>query len=120
MLMIYGIKNCSTMKKAFDFIDQAGMAYGFFDYKKQHIGADVLQGWIDQLGIEAVINKRGTTWRNLTDQQKSQAEQISGAIPLLQAQPSMIKRPIITDATGKVVLLGFDEKAYQALGSVDV
>ena len=115
MLTIYGIKNCSTMKKAFECFDHAGVAYTFFDYKKQAPTAELLRSWIDQLGLDVVINKRGTTWRKLTDEQKNQAEQIETAIPLLQTQPSMIKRPIITDATGKVVLVGFDAAAYQAL-----
>lgn len=114
MLMIYGIKNCSTMKKVFDFLDQAGVAYVFFDYKKQAPTAELLQSWMGQLGLEVVINKRGTTWRKLTDEQKNQAENTDTALALLQVQPSMIKRPIITDATGKVVLVGFDEAAYQA------
>ena len=67
MLMIYGIKNCSTMKKAFDFLDHAGVAYVFFDYKKQAIDRKILQSWIEKLGLDVVINKRGTTWRRLTD-----------------------------------------------------
>lgn len=114
VLIIYGIKNCSTMKKAFDFLDQAGVAYQFFDYKKQIPTVELLRSWTDQLGLEVVINKRGTTWRKLTDEQKNQAESINTAITLLQAQPSMIKRPIITDAAGTVVLVGFDETTYQA------
>jgi|GEM_PF-27569 len=114
VLIIYGIKNCSTMKKAFDYLDQAGVVYQFFDYKKQIPTAELLQSWTDQLGLEVVINTRGTTWRKLTDEQKNQAESIDTAITLLQAQPSMIKRPIITDAAGTVVLVGFDETTYQA------
>ncbi|MEC7119444.1 MAG: ArsC family reductase [Pseudomonadota bacterium] len=114
MLTIYGIKNCSTMKKAFDWLDQHQMAYQFFDYKKQAIDAKALQSWIDQLGLEVVINKRGMTWRKLTEEQKTQAEHADSAIILLQAQPSMIKRPIIVNSEGQVVLVGFDAVAYQA------
>lgn len=115
MLTIYGIKNCSTMKKAFDVLDQAGVVYEFFDYKKQVPTAELLHSWIEQLGLDVVINKRGTTWRKLTDEQKSQAEKIDSAMTLLQAQPSMIKRPIVTDTAGIVLLVGFDAAAYQAL-----
>lgn len=118
MLMVYGIKNCSTMKKCFDWLAQHQIAYEFFDYKKQTIDLAVLQYWIEQLGLEAVINKRGTTWRKLTDEQKTQAEQVDEAIILLQTQPSMIKRPMITDAAGKVLLQGFDVAAYEATLSV--
>lgn len=115
VLMIYGIKNCSSMKKAFDFLDHAGVAYVFFDYKKQAIDRQLLQSWIEQLGLDVVINKRGTTWRKLTDEQKNQTENTDTAIALLQAQPSMIKRPIITNAAGEVLLVGFDAAAYQAI-----
>jgi len=115
MLTIYGIKNCATMKKAFDFFDQAGVAYGFFDYKKQAPTAEVLQSWIQQLGLDVVINRRGTTWRKLTELQQAEAEQADSAIALLQAQSSLIKRPIITDDSGKVLLVGFDPASYQAM-----
>lgn len=115
MLMIYGIKNCSTMKKAFDFFDKAAVSYEFFDYKKQTVDPQLLKKWIDQLGLDVVMNTRGTTWRKLTDEQRVQAQHMDGAINLLQAQPSMIKRPLITDATGTVRLVGFNVAAYQAL-----
>ena len=114
MLTMYGIKNCSTMKKAFDFLDQAGVTYELFDYKKQAPTAELLQSWIDQLGLEVVLNKRGTTWRKLSDAEHAQAETAEGAIALMRAQPSMIKRPILTDAAGHVVLIGFDAARYQA------
>lgn len=114
MLIVYGIKNCSTMKKCFDWLAQQQIAYEFFDYKKQTIDLAVLQNWVDQLGLDTVINKRGTTWRKLTDEQKALAEVAEDAIQLMATQPSMIKRPIITDTAGKVVVIGFDAVAYQA------
>lgn len=114
MLTIYGIKNCSTMKKAFDFLDQMHVSYQFFDYKKQPPSTLLLEDWIEQLGLDVVINQRGTTWRKLTDAQKSLAAVAEGAIELMVAQPSMIKRPIMTDAAGKVLLVGFDTATYQA------
>src|SRR5690606_6096362 len=63
---IYGIKNCSTMKKAFTWLDGAGVAYDFHDYKKAGIDADTLTRWCAEVGRDALINRRGTTWRKLT------------------------------------------------------
>jgi Spx/MgsR family transcriptional regulator len=102
MFTIYGIKACDSMKKAFALLDEQGLSYQFFDYKKQAPSAELLQQWIEQLGVDVVLNKRGTTWRKLTDEQKAQAETTAGAITLMQEQPSMIKRPIVQ---GEGVLL---------------
>lgn len=113
MLTIYGIKNCDTMKKAFALLDQQGVAYQFFDYKKQAPSAELLQSWIDQLGLDTVLNQRGTTWRKLTDAQKAQATTVEGAISLMIAQPSMIKRPILQ--SDSVLIVGLDETRYQTL-----
>jgi Spx/MgsR family transcriptional regulator len=113
MLTIYGIKNCDTMKKAFALLDQQGLSYRFFDYKKQAPSAELLQSWIDQLGLDTVLNQRGTTWRKLTDAQKAQADTVEGAIRLMIAQPSMIKRPILQGAN--VLICGLDAARYQAL-----
>lgn len=113
MLTIYGIKNCDTMKKAFVLLDQRGVAYQFFDYKKQAPNAELLQSWIDQLGLEAVLNTRGTTWRKLTDEQKAQADTVDGAISLMIAQPSMIKRPILQ--SDDLLIIGLDAARYQTL-----
>lgn len=105
---IYGIKNCSTMKKAFDKLTALGIDYGFFDYKKQTLEKSVLQHWIDKQGIDKILNKKGTTWRNLTEEQKQQAEQNQDvAIDLMLEKPSIIKRPIIVK--GDEILVGFDE-----------
>jgi Spx/MgsR family transcriptional regulator len=115
MLTIYGIKNCDTMKKAFALLDQQGLSYQFFDYKKQTPTAELLQSWIDQLGLDTVLNQRGTTWRKLTDAQKAQAATVEGAIGLMIAQPSMIKRPILH--SDNVLICGLDEARYQALST---
>lgn len=116
MLTIYGIKACDSMKKAFALLDELGIAYQFHDYKKQAIDAQTLALWIEQLGLDTVLNKSGTTWRKLTDEQKNQAETTIGAMALMQAQPSMIKRPIVQGEG--VLLCGLDVERYrQALGS---
>lgn len=113
MTTIYGIKACDSMKKAFTLLDQLGVAYVFFDYKKQVVDAEKLKNWIEQLGLDVVLNKRGTTWRKLDDTQKAQADSTTGAIALMQQQPSLIKRPILVHESG--ILCGFDAQAYQNL-----
>ena len=114
-ITIYGIKSCSTMKKAFTKLDELGVAYTFHDYKKQGIDKAKVQRWVDALGIDKVLNKRGTTWRKLTDEQKQAADASeAAAIDLLVDNTSMIKRPICegTYQGDDVLLCGFDEAAF--------
>jgi Spx/MgsR family transcriptional regulator len=120
-ITIYGIKSCSTMKKAFTKLDELGVNYNFHDYKKQGIDKDSVQRWVDELGINKVLNKRGTTWRKLTDEQKQAADaNIDTAIDLLIENTSMIKRPIVEGQladknNGQPILLcGFDEAEFEA------
>ena len=61
MLNVYGIKNCNSMKKAFDLLNELGLAYDFHDYKKQGIDAATVKTWLDQIGADVVLNKKGTT-----------------------------------------------------------
>ena len=120
-ITIYGIKSCSTMKKAFTKLDELGVSYDFHDYKKQGIDKESVQRWVNELGIDKVLNKRGTTWRKLTDEQKQAADaNIDTAIDLLIENTSMIKRPIVEGQladknNGQPVLLcGFDEAEFEA------
>ena len=120
-ITIYGIKSCSTMKKAFTKLDELGVSYDFHDYKKQGIDKDSVQRWVDELGINKVLNKRGTTWRKLTDEQKQAADaNIDNAIDLLVTNTSMIKRPIVEGQladknNGQPILLcGFNEAEFEA------
>lgn len=109
---IYGIKACSTMKKAFNKLDELGVSYEFHDYKKQGIDSQQVKAWVDALGIDKVLNKRGTTWRKLSDEQKASADaDVNTAIELLVANTSMIKRPIVQSEG--VLLCGFDETAFE-------
>ena len=114
-ITIYGIKSCSTMKKAFTKLDELGISYKFHDYKKQGIDKDSVQRWVNELGIDKVLNKRGTTWRKLTDEQKQAADaNIDTAINLLVEKTSMIKRPIVEGSYQEKLFLlcGYDEKAF--------
>ena len=115
-ITIYGIKSCSTMKKAFNKLDELGIGYEFHDYKKQGIDKATVQRWVDALGIDKVLNKRGTTWRKLDDSQKQAADDsVDAAIAILVENTSMIKRPIVEGqlADKEVLLCGFDEAEFE-------
>ena len=121
-IIIYGIKSCSTMKKAFTKLDELGVSYDFHDYKKQGIDKESVQRWVDCLGIDKVLNKRGTTWRKLDDSQKQAADSdVDKAIDLLVENTSMLKRPIVEDQLddknqGQPILLcGYDETEFETV-----
>jgi len=121
-ITIYGIKSCSTMKKAFTKLDELGVSYEFHDYRKQGIDKDSIQRWVDELGIDKVLNKRGTTWRKLEDAQKQAADaSLDNAIDLLVENTSMIKRPIVegelTDKNRIILLCGYDEAEFDKVFS---
>lgn len=119
-ITIYGIKSCSTMKKAFTKLDELGVSYDFHDYKKQSVDKETVQRWVDKLGIDKVLNKRGTTWRKLDDNQKQAADaSVDTAIDLLVEHTSMIKRPIVegerVDKNQLILLCGFDEAEFERM-----
>jgi Spx/MgsR family transcriptional regulator len=117
-ITIYGIKSCSTMKKVFTKLDELGVSYEFHDYKKQGINKEAVQRWVSELGIDRVLNKRGTTWRKLEDSQKQAADDnVDAAIDLLVENTSMIKRPMVegqlADKDQSILLCGFDEAEFE-------
>jgi arsenate reductase len=112
-IVIYGIKNCDTMKKARAFLDKKGVAYDFHDYKTQGIERGKLEGWAKKAGWETLLNRAGTTFRKLPDQDKTGLSERK-AVALMLAQPSMIKRPVLELAGGKI-LVGFKPDEYAAL-----
>lgn len=111
-ITIFGIKNCSSMKKAFDWLDERGVAYRFHDYKKSAIDADTLGRWCARVGRDALINTRGTTWRKLPENRRMITSD-TAAIALMSEQPSLIRRPVIELADGSL-LLGFDPTRFEA------
>lgn len=114
MLKIYGIKNCSTMKKAFDLLNELGLVYEFHDYKKQGIDTETLKIWLDQIGADLVLNKKGTTWRKLSEaEQQAALLNETNLIHALTTHSSLIKRPVLETEQGYIV--GYDEAAYNAL-----
>lgn len=111
-LTIYGIKNCDTMKKARAWLDRAGKAYTFHDYKTAGIDRARLEGWVKQVGWEALLNRSGTTFRKLPDAAKEGLTE-KKALTLMLEQPSMIRRPVL-EAPGGKLLVGFKPENYKA------
>lgn len=112
MITMYGIKNCDTIKKARKWLEDNGVDYQFHDYKKDGLSEAQLDNWLDELGFEALINKRGTTWRKLADEVKDTIDRDSARSVMLD-NPSIIKRPLLD--TGSQKVLGFKADEYQAL-----
>jgi len=110
--VIFGIKNCDTMKKARAWLDQHDIAYDFHDYKAAGIERGRLQGWAREVGWETLLNRAGTTFRKLSDSEKEDLTEIK-VIALLVANPSMIKRPVL-ETRGKL-LVGFKPEQYARL-----
>ncbi|MFC7397142.1 ArsC family reductase [Chelatococcus sp. GCM10030263] len=108
---IYGIKNCDTMKKARAWLDDHGVAYRFHDYKIEGIDRERLAAWAGAVGWETLLNRAGTTFRKLPDDDKQGLDQ-EKAIALMLAQPSMIKRPVL-DIGGRLIV-GFKTADYAA------
>ena len=103
---LYGIPNCDTVKKARGWLEAKGVEYAFHDYKKEGADADKLTRWIGIHGVDAVLNRRGTTFRKLTEAEQANIDPAK-AVTLLEQHPSMIKRPIVEYPGG--VLIGFRE-----------
>ncbi len=108
-ITIYGIKNCDTMKKARAWLDDHGVAYDFHDYKSQGIAKEKLKAWSDEVGWETLLNRAGTTFKKLPDDEKEGLNE-KKALALMVTQPSMIKRPVL-DLSGKRVV-GFKPEVY--------
>lgn len=111
-MIVYGIKNCGTVKKALNWLDEHNIPFDFHDYKKQSVTPEKLQEWSRQSDWEKLINRRGMTWRKLDDAQKEKVKDESSAIEVMAANTSMIKRPVI-EQDGKLMAIGFDENEYE-------
>jgi arsenate reductase len=107
---LYGIRNCDTMKKAWTWLDQKGVAYNFHDYKKVGVDRARLEGWAKVVGWERLLNRAGTTFKKLPEADRQDVDEAK-AIALMLAQPSMIKRPVLE--TGGRLLVGFKPADYE-------
>ncbi|MFP4640013.1 MAG: ArsC family reductase [Guyparkeria sp.] len=110
MITVYGIRNCDTVRKARAWLDERGLEYRFHDYRKDGVPGEQLDTWLDRFGWETVINRRGTTWRRLPEAQRASMD-TAGARAAAQANPSLIRRPIVEHDGG--TLIGFDAEEWQ-------
>jgi Spx/MgsR family transcriptional regulator len=113
MLILYGIPNCDTVKKARAWLDGRGHTYAFHDYKKAGIDEARLRTWIDAVGWEALLNRAGTTFRKLAEADKAGLD-ADKAVALMVAQPSMVRRPVV-EFDG-ALLVGFKPEIWVAAG----
>lgn len=111
-ITLYGIKNCDTIKKARKWLTDQGVDYQFHDYRSDGIDAQLLASFLKENDWQVLLNKRGTTWRQQSDEVKNNIDKAS-AIELMLEHPAMIKRPVI--CTPDTVLVGFKAEQYQTL-----
>jgi arsenate reductase len=110
-MIVYGIPNCNTVKKGRTWLSENGFTSEFHDFKKKGITAEKLREWCNIFGWEKVLNKKGTTWKNLTAEERESVTDQESAIQILLKHTSAIKRPIV-EVGGKAVVIGFDESDY--------
>jgi Spx/MgsR family transcriptional regulator len=114
-ITLYGIPNCDTVKKARAWLQARGIAHDFHDYKKQGVPLTQLDVWMGAVGWEALLNRKGTTWRKLDAMQQAAVRDAASARELMAVQASLIKRPVVEHPGG--LLVGFDPAAWgRALG----
>lgn len=112
MIILYGIKNCDTIKKTKKWLNDNGIDYQFHDYRKDGINEKLLSQWCKELSWESLLNKRGTTWRKLPEDTKNAMNQ-SKAIKIMLDQPAIIKRPVLDMGDQRIV--GYSEDTYASL-----
>ena len=107
-IKVYGIKNCDTVKKAIVYLNDCGINYQFIDFKKNPISQQLLKKMVESVGWELLINKRSTTYRSLSEEEKSNIN-----YDLVLSLPTLIKRPVLIQ--GEKTIIGFSEQQYAKL-----
>ena len=110
--VIYGIKNCDTVKKALRWLDDAGVEYRFHDFRVDGLDSDRVKGWIEAEGWETVINRRSTSWKALPQERRDSLDAASATAAALET-PTLVKRPVLEH--GDTLSFGFKADQYQAL-----
>lgn len=111
MTTLYGIPNCDTVKKARTWLAEHGVEHQFHDYKKQGVPAALLQGWMQRLGWEPLLNRKGPTWRKLDPAVQARVVDGASALAVMQAHSSVIKRPVVVWDDGAVTV-GFSAETF--------
>lgn len=109
---LYGIKNCDSVKKARQWLEQNGVDYRFHDFRGDGLSKDQLQQWLRRVGAEALINTRSTTWKQLGEHDQKLAMGTNASAVVL-ANPTLIKRPLLEH--GDSILVGFSSEEYEKL-----
>lgn len=112
MITVYGIKNCDTCRKALKWLDSEGIEHKFHDFRRDGLDQNTVSNWINEIGIDTLLSRRGTTWRKLPDTDQASVE-TGNAATLLTENPTLIKRPVFDLGTKRVV--GFKADAQDAL-----
>ena len=111
MLTVYGIKQCDTVRKALKWLDQGGVEHRFHDFRTDGLSAELLQAWLDSDFSDKLVNRRSTTWRQLSEEQRqSEGESL---LKLLLEFPTLIKRPIFF--TDQIFAVGFNPTELEGL-----
>jgi len=109
-IFLHGIPNCDTVKKAKNWLDEHNIEYQFVNFKKEGIDPKQVTEWIEKAGIETIINKRGTTWRKLSDEEKN-VTNTEEAVALICANSSIVKRPVLVGE--QLLKVGFKPEIYR-------
>ncbi len=109
--VMYGIKNCDTVKRARAWFTEQGAELRFHDFKASGVPADRLQSWLASAGLERLLNRQGTTWRRLPDAQRDAVLDDASAVALMQAEPSVIRRPVVEWPDGAITV-GLDDQDF--------
>jgi arsenate reductase len=112
MITLYGIKNCDTVKKARIWLDTHKVSYRFHDFRADGLDASQVKKWIAEIGLETLVNKRSTTWKELNDSIKDNFD-ADTAVAVIVENPTLIKRPLLD--TGKQQHLGFKDTEYSKI-----
>lgn len=116
MIIVYGIPNCDTVKKARAWLATQALPYHFHDFKKSGVPEEALRCWGAVLGVQKLLNRQGTTWRKLDAGAQTAASDDSHAVALMVARPSVIKRPVVAWGGGDVTV-GFDAAVWTSRSS---
>lgn len=111
-MILYGISNCDTVKKAKSWLEKNNLDYHFHDFRKQELESRIIQDWLSQIDWQKLLNKRSTTWRNL-DVKTQQSVNAENIIQLLVENPTLIKRPVLK--VNGIINVGFNADTYQGI-----
>ena len=115
-ITLYGIRNCDTVKKARQWLDDHGLAYAFHDFKLAGVPPEQLDHWLTHAGWESLLNRKGTTWRKLDENTRESAVDSASARAIMLANPSVIKRPVVAwgSLTNADVTVGFKADTWES------